>query len=161
LNVMDWREASGNVGRFIGVIYIVLLVAILGVYGVALFIINNSMVMATMERTREIGTMRAIGAQRRTILGMFLTESLTLGIFFGALGTALGVAIVGYLGSVGIPATHDMLVFLFGGPRLYPTLEAIHIVVAVGLVLLVTTISSLYPAYLATCVPPVEAMSEE
>ena len=161
LTVMDWREASGNMGRFIGVIYMVLFVAILGVYGVALFIINNSMVMATMERTREIGTMRAIGAQRRMILGLFLTEAITLGLFFGAIGTVIGIAIVSYLGAVGIPATHDMLVFLFGGPRLYPTLEAMHIVGAVGLVLAVTTISSLYPAWLAARVPPVVAMAEE
>jgi len=161
LRVMDWREASGNVGRFIGVIYIVLLVAILGVYGVALFIINNSMVMATMERTREIGTMRAMGAQRRMVLGMFLTESLTLGAVFGAIGSAIGMAIVGYLGSVGIPAVNDILVFLFAGPRLYPALQTWHIAAALALVLLVTTISSLYPAWLAARVQPVEAMSEE
>ena len=59
LQVLNWRKASGMLGDLVAVIYIVLVVAVLGVYLVALFIINNSMVLATIERTREIGTLRA------------------------------------------------------------------------------------------------------
>ena len=46
----------------------VLNIAVLIIFVVALVIINNAMVMATLQRVREIGTLRAVGAQRRFIL---------------------------------------------------------------------------------------------
>lgn len=65
---------------------------VLGIIGgIALFValigITNSMLMAVMERTREIGILSAIGASRRTISGLFLSESGWL----GALGAVLGL----------------------------------------------------------------------
>ena len=54
----------------------VLYIAILIIFMVALVIINNAMVMATLERVREIGTLRAIGAQRRFILAMLVIEAM-------------------------------------------------------------------------------------
>lgn len=72
---------------------------ILGVIGgIALFValigITNSMLMAVLERTREIGIMAAIGASRRTISGLFLSESAWLGAF-GALFGLLGAFLIG------------------------------------------------------------------
>mgnify|MGYP002631886339 CR=1 FL=1 len=161
LQVMNWRTASGMLGDFVSVIYMVLLVAILGVFGVALFIINNSMVLATIERTREIGTMRAIGMQQSHVLWMFIVESLVLGVVFGVLGSLIGGGIVLWIGSVGIPSGgNDTLVFLFGGPRLYPTLEMWHVGLSMVMVALVTTASTVYPAFLATRVAPIEAMQD-
>ncbi|MCB9740416.1 MAG: ABC transporter permease [Deltaproteobacteria bacterium] len=161
IKVLDWKQASGMLGNFVSVIYAVLLVAILGVFGVALLIINNSMVLSTMERTKEIGTIRAIGGSRRFVLWMFLIESIVLGAVFGAIGVGLGAGIVGWLGNVGIPATNDTLVFLFGGPRMYPWLSGAHVAFALGLVVMVTTISTIYPALLATRVTPLEAMQDK
>ncbi len=160
LQVMDWREASGMIGKFMGVIYMVLIVFIGGIFGVALFIINNSTVMATIERTREIGTMRAIGAQRNMVLTMFLIESVFLGAVFGIVGAIIGGLLIALLNSVGIPAFNDTLVFLFAGPRLHPIMEVWHVVVAIGLVLMVTGLSTIHPAWLATRVSPVVAMGE-
>ncbi|MCO4760198.1 MAG: FtsX-like permease family protein [Myxococcales bacterium] len=161
VQVLNWRKASGMLGDFVSVIYIVLLVAILGVFGVALFIINNSMVLATIERTREIGTLRAIGMQRRHVLWMFIVESLVLGIVFGVVGSLVGGAIVQWVGSVGIPSGgNTTVIFLFGGPRLFPTLAAWHVGIAMVMVALVTTASTVYPALLATRVTPLEAMQE-
>lgn len=161
IKVMDWKQAAGMLGNFVSVIYAVLLVAILGVFGVALLIINNSMVLSTIERTREIGTMRAIGAARRFVLWMFLVESMVLGVVFGAVGVGLGAGIVGWLGHVGIPAPNDTMVFLFGGPRMYPWLSPMHVGFALGLVVIVTIVSTIYPALLATRVTPLEAMQDK
>ncbi len=161
LQVLNWRKASGMLGDLVSVIYIVLAVAVLGIYGVALFIINNSMVLATIERTREIGTLRAIGMQRRYVLWMFILESLVLGTVFGLIGAGLGSAVVAYVGDFGISAGGNPTVtFLFGGPKLYPSLEAWHMAGALALVALVTLLSTVYPAYLATRVTPLEAMQE-
>jgi len=161
LKVADWREVSGMVGKFIGVIWSVLVTAIVIIFLVALVIINNSMVMATLDRTREIGAMRAMGAQKRTIFSMLALEAVVLGFGFGLLGVAVGSGIVLFLGKVGIPAFSDELYFLFAGPRLLPTLAPEHFVVAFAVVFVITVASVFYPAKLAMAVQPVEAMGKE
>lgn len=161
LRVADWREVSGLVGKFIGVIWIVLVTAIVIIFLVALVIINNSMVMATLDRTREIGAMRAMGAQKRTIMSLMLLESVVLGFGFGLVGVGLGSSVVLVLGHVGIPAFTDELYFLFAGPRLLPTLAPEHFLVAFGVVFVVTVASVFYPVRLAMAVQPVEAMGKE
>ena len=57
----------------------VLYVAVLIIFVVALVIINNALVMATLERVQEIGTLRAVGAQRRFILAMLVIEAVVVG----------------------------------------------------------------------------------
>lgn len=158
VKVMDWQQAAGILGQFVAVIYAVLLIAILGVFGVALLVINNSMVLSTLERTREIGTIRAIGGSRRFVLLMFLIESIVLGAVFGVIGVLVGSAIIATLGEIGIPAANDTLTFIFGGPRLYPTMAPGHVLFALSLVVFVTIVSTLYPALLAVRVTPLEAM---
>jgi ABC-type lipoprotein release transport system permease subunit len=86
LKAIDWQTAAGLIGQFINVIRMVLVIAILIIFLIALVIINNALVMATLERVREIGTLRAIGAQRRFILAMLVIESLVVGSIFGGLG---------------------------------------------------------------------------
>ncbi len=54
--------------------------------------ILNIMLMSTIERTKEIGVMRAIGAYRSTILRIFLMEALILGLIGGAIGSVLSIA---------------------------------------------------------------------
>jgi ABC-type antimicrobial peptide transport system permease subunit len=67
-----------------------------GIGGVALLVaaigIANTMVMAVLERTREIGIMKAVGASPRDIRALFLGEAALVGIFGGIIGLALGLA---------------------------------------------------------------------
>jgi ABC-type lipoprotein release transport system permease subunit len=161
LRVVSWREAAGILGQFILLATVVLLFAVAIIFIVAMVIINNSVMMATLQRTPEVGTMRAIGAPRGFILWMVLVETVTLGLIFGGAGAALGVGAVMLLHSIGIPAGNETLYFFFSGPRLFPTLSPWNVVVALVVVVLVTVISTLYPAFLATRVPPVRAMQSD
>ncbi len=161
VQVVDWQTASGVIGQFIIVVRIVLYVAIFIIFTVALVIINNSMVTATMERVTEIGTMRAIGAQRRFVMAMFLLETILLGLFAGGLGVALGAGAVNLLHSVGLAAKTDVLVFLFAGPRLYPEFGAHNLIIGFVAILLVSIASTLYPARIATKIQPVVAMQRK
>ncbi|HIA03224.1 MAG TPA: ABC transporter permease [Myxococcales bacterium] len=161
LNLVTWRDASGLVGNFIVVIRLVLYVAVFIIFIVALVIINNSLVMSTLERTREIGTMRAIGAQRGFIMRMFLVETGVLSFVFGGLGALLGSGIMMALNQYGIAAWDRITVFMFAGPRLYPELLPKHLFVALGVIIFVGLASTLYPARLATRIAPVVAMQDE
>ncbi len=161
LKVIDWQKASGNLGQFVFVAKIILLFATAIIFVVALVIINNAVVMATLQRVREIGTMRAIGARRSFVLAMVLIETMVLGWAFGTVGAVLGSALVAALGHSGVPAGNEFLYFFFSGPRLFPNLSAGSLIGAFFVVLGVTTLSALYPAVLATQVSPIQAMASE
>jgi ABC-type lipoprotein release transport system permease subunit len=162
LKVIDWQAASGLVGHFVTLLRVVLYTAIVIFFAIALVIINNAMVMATLQRVKEIGTMRAIGAQRRFVLTMLLVETATVGLVFGLGGAALGgLGVWAVRAAGGIPATTDLLNFLFSGPALLPTLGGASVGISLFIVVAVSVLSGLYPALLAMRVTPVEAMATE
>ncbi len=161
LRVVSWQKAAGLIGQFVLVAKLALYFAVMIIFIVLLVIINNAVMMATMQRVREIGTMRAIGSQRGFVLVMILLETLVLGAVFGGVGVGLGTGIIGGLHAVGIPAGSEELYFFFSGPRLFPTLSPGNIIAAISIVLVVSAISTLYPAFLAARVSPLRAMQAE
>jgi ABC-type lipoprotein release transport system permease subunit len=92
---------------------------------------------------------------------MVLTETVVLGLAFGTVGMLLGSGLVTWLNHIGIPAINDTLYFFFSGPRLFPALSIGTLAVAFIAVLLVTCISALYPAMMATKVSPIQAMASD
>lgn len=158
LQVVDWQTAAGIVGQLVVVLRAVLWIAIFVIFLVALVIINNAMLMSTLERTAEIGTIRAIGGQRGFVVWMFLVETLVLGLIAGGLGALAGAGLIGVLGQVGLPAGSDTLKLLFAGPRLYPTVSVANMLFGLVTIVVVSVLSTLYPAAAAARVPPVVAM---
>ena len=161
LKVVTWQKAAGNIGQFVLVAKVVLYIAVFIIFIVALVVINNAVMMATLQRVREVGTMRAIGAQRSFVLGMILIETILLGLVFGSVGVGLGSGLIEWLGHKGIPASNAFLYFFFSGPRLYTKLGVGSIYGAMLIILVVTTLSALYPAIIATRISPVQAMQSE
>ncbi len=161
LQVIDWRTAAGMIGQLVSVVQVVMVVAVGVMFLVSMVIINNALVMATMERTGEIGTMRAVGAQRGFVIALFVFETLLVGVGASLVGAAGAAALVGWLGSVGIPAGADIFTILFGGPALYPSLVATDVLLGVGLVCVVSVLATIYPAALAAGVPPVVALQSK
>jgi ABC-type lipoprotein release transport system permease subunit len=161
LRVVSWQKAAGLIGQFALLMKVVLWIIIVIMFAVVLAIINNAVMMATIQRVREVGTMRAIGAQRTFILSMILVETVVLGLVFGGLGALAGSGLITYLGNVGIPASSEELYFFFSGPRLLPTLGADNLITAFVLVVGVSLFSTFYPAFLATRVSPVTAMQTD
>jgi ABC-type lipoprotein release transport system permease subunit len=161
LRVVSWQKAAGLMGQFVMMMRMVLWGIIVILFVVVLAIINNAVMMATLQRVKEVGTMRAIGAQRSFILSMVLMETLVLGLVFGGLGAATGSGIITVLHNVGIPASSQEMYFFFSGPRLLPTLSITNVIVAFVLVVGVSLISTLYPAFQATRVSPVTAMQTD
>jgi ABC-type lipoprotein release transport system permease subunit len=161
LKAISWQKAAGIIGQFTVLMRAVLFSAVLIIFAVALVVINNALVMATLERVGEIGTLRAVGAQRRFILGMLVLESIVIGISSGTLGALLGAIVMLVLGKTGIPAFSDFMTFFFSGPRLFPSVGPQELSFALLTVLVVSVVSSIYPAWLAMRVSPREAMQSE
>jgi len=110
----------------------------------------NTMLMNVLERTREIGVLRALGWRRRQVIGMILRESLALGAVGGACGILVGMGMV--WGIMQIPGIGGMV-----SPRYSPELFALAL--AVGLA--TGVMGGLYPAWRATRMRPVEALRYE
>ncbi len=156
--VITWQEAAGTVGQFLNLLRVVLLVAAGIIFFVGMVIINNSMLMATMERVNEIGTLLAIGASEGFVLLMMLLETTVLGLVSGGLGGLAGALLILVLQIRGLPASNDVLVFLFSGPELFPTISAGDFGAGIVTILVVSILSSLYPAFVATRISPRAAM---
>lgn len=158
LKAVSWQKAAGLLGQFIFVAKGALFSVVAIIFVIAMIIINNAMMMATLQRTQTIGTLRAIGAQRGFVLGMVLLETVLLGLAFGAAGMAAGAGIMAWLGSRGIAAWNDYSYFFFSGPKLLPTLTAGNLLAALAIIVIVSSLSTLTPAWLAARVSPLRAM---
>jgi ABC-type antimicrobial peptide transport system permease subunit len=110
----------------------------------------NTMLMSVLERTREIGVLRALGWRRRQVMGMIVKESLVLGLVGGLVGLLLGMGFVSLVGQIPV----------LGG-MLEPSYGTDLIVQAMVIALLAGTVGGLYPAWRATRMRPVEALRYE
>jgi putative ABC transport system permease protein len=125
--------------------------------GIALFVgsfvIANSLSITIAQRTRELATLRMLGASRRQVLTSIILESLVVGVVASVIGLFLGLLLAKGLfrlfDAVGFTLPNTGLVF-----------ETRTIVVALLAGILVTLVASLRPAVRATRVPPVAAVRE-
>ncbi|HON14641.1 MAG TPA: FtsX-like permease family protein [Treponema sp.] len=155
----NWQGAAGTYGKFSDIVRIVFIIAILLVSVVAVIIMMNTLVISVIERTSEIGTMRALGAQRKTIRQLFLAETLSLTVVFGFIGAVLSMIIVLILNSLHISAgDNGLLVMLFGGDVLHLSPAPASFVSSVLLVFIVGYLAHLYPVSLALKIQPVKAI---
>ena len=160
LRVVDWNEAAGLVAQYFDLVRAQFAIAVGIIFLIALVIINTTIVIAVLERVKEIGTLRALGAQRRFATASILCETGLLGVGSCGAGVLAGVTVVGWLHEHGIPAVTWVWAFLFGGPRLYPDATPTQLAVAFVGALIVGMSAAFYPAMLATRVLPIVALRQ-
>ncbi len=143
-DIMETTEmiTSMTQATFLGVASIALIVAALG--------IMNTMLMSVMERTREIGTMKAIGATKFAIMRLFLIEALMISLFGGIVGIILGI-----LTAKGI--AYGISIYL-GIDFFKAIIELKSIILGISVALIVGAVSGIYPAKRAADLSPVEAL---
>ncbi len=116
--------------------------------------ITNTMIMSIMERYREIGIMKAVGANDGDVRRIILVESAVIGFFGGVLGLLLGK-----LGTVGVNALANYYVQKQAGTELaffhFPSWLVIS---AIVFSILISMLAGLYPANRAARIEPVEAL---
>jgi putative ABC transport system permease protein len=151
--VHTWEALSPfyNVAVLIGLLA---LSATLGLVAIVLISVMNVMLMSVYERTREIGTVAAMGTQPRTILGMFVLEGLALGLLGVAIGAAIGAGAILAIAAIG-PT------FNFGretGLVLSPRIDVTQTLIVSAIVLVVAVLGAVQPAFKASRLEPVEAL---
>ena len=153
-----WPMAEGIWEKILGIIMLIVALVIL-----------NTMLMAVMERYREIGVIKAMGFKNREAFSMILIEAFYLGVIGSVIGGILGGTLSAVLEKTGIDFAKmtggvmekiDMPIPFFG-KMLYPdfTLEILVNSIIFGIV--IALIAVLYPAFKSARMSPVEAFRSE
>ncbi len=139
-----------------------------GIAGISLLVagigIMNIMIVSLMERTREIGILKALGMKNRTVLLIFISEAMIIGLMGGAIGIASGwglahiVARVFGSGGGVLSGNHAAAA---GGLTITPVLTPTVFLGAFAFGIVVSVVFALYPAWRASRLKPVEALRYE
>lgn len=156
----DYREISPDVklyeqqlGVSLAIFGTIFMLAII-------FGIINTMLMAVLERNREIGMLMAVGMNKVKVFMMIVIETLLLGIIGAPIGLFLGWLTVNYFGSKGI----DLGSFAQGIERfgletmIYTELDTGIYITLMMAVLFTSLLAAIYPSFKAVCLRPVEAI---
>ncbi len=162
LQVLTWEELIPMLSQMMkfqnGMIFIVMLIVLTVVASGIL----NTLLMSTVERTREFGLMMAIGTKPRQVILLVALESLLLTSIGALLGVAIGIGLVLYAGHVGI----DLSLFISAfsnfmiGSRVFPVIDWFYLFLFLCIVIGSNAIVSLYPAWRASRLEPIEAMRQ-
>jgi putative ABC transport system permease protein len=156
-NTFSIVDATRSLRQFFAVLDL-----FLGIFGslalaVASIGIINTLVMAILERRREIGIMKAIGASDGDVKGLFFAEAGVMGVFGGVVGVALGWAI----GRVINLGTNVYLKRQHFPPEQIWFVPWWLVLGAIGFAIVVSLLSGLYPASRAARLDPVQALRYE
>jgi putative ABC transport system permease protein len=136
-------------GTFIGFLSAIAAVSMfVGAVGII-----TTLYTSVMERTREIGLLKAIGYTRETVLLMFLTESFTIGLLGGLLGLMFGVA--------GAYVLIRLLPFGAGAIRVTPSFVPTDLAQVFLLACALSIVAGIYPAWRASTLSPITALKKE
>lgn len=154
----DWRGTAGGAATYVFLMQIVLYIGVFMLGGIVLILTMNSLVMSVFERTSEIGTMRAIGAQRGFVQRLFIIETSALTLLSGCAGILAGFALVSVLNRVPLRFNNQILVLLFGGTSLRPGISGWNAAVSVLAAVVLGLVAWVYPVRLALRIQPVRAI---
>jgi putative ABC transport system permease protein len=148
-----WRSMAASVKGTQSVIILVLVfLASLGIW--------NTMMMSVLERTHEVGVLRAMGLSRLGAVGLFVGEALAIGVIGGAVGVALGAWPSWLLEKHGVAVGEQTASNMAGAfaERMHGDLSLEGVLLSFGLGLLMAVLGSVLPALRAASIQPVSAM---
>ncbi|MCK9169982.1 MAG: FtsX-like permease family protein, partial [Treponema sp.] len=158
---LTWKKASAtftsSVDGITGIFTV--LVVILAV--VVFIIIMNTMTVSVIERTAEIGTMRALGAEKNFIRRLFFNESISIGLLSSGIGSVVALICMAVINSFKFSIDNDTVKLILGGGLIsfLPTVKNI-----LGTILLITTgsvLANVYPLSAALKITPLKALSKD
>ena len=159
--VLTWKDLNSLLLQSweVGIVYYYVLYGI--VFLVVAALIANTLLMSVFARAREIGILASLGMNRNQILLLFLVEGILLGLLGIAVGWVLGLGAVSYLTFVGIPIPAETVSLVEGfafGTTMYGGFAPDQFAILSLMLLAIVALVSLYPAWYAARMEPVEAL---
>ncbi|MCF8275376.1 MAG: ABC transporter permease [Flavobacteriales bacterium] len=160
LSVRSWKEVAPELG-YADEMMQQMLYIIIGIILLALsFGIINTMLMAVLERKRELGMLMSVGMNKTKVFFMIVVETVFISMVGGPLGVALGFLTVSHFGAAGI----DLSIVGKGleefgiSTTIYPSLDPSFYLNVTIMVVVAAILSSIYPAIKALQLKPAEAV---
>ncbi len=162
LEIKAWsqRKPWSDIVRYISPILTMMAAVIVSLTGL---VVLNTMLMSVLERTGEIGVLRALGMRRTQTLTLFVTEALGIALVGGLLGATFGTAGALYLQYYGVNIGQGVNKLPAAVPlntTVYGHFDPMNLAYGLLLSLLMAVVGSLLPAWRASRIEPVEAMRQ-
>lgn len=156
----SWREIAPELAvmqeMYSSMLYVLIVIVMVGL----VFGILNTMLMAVLERFKELGMLMAVGMAKLRVFFMVLLETLFLGILGSPIGLLLGWASISYFDTNGVDlSAYSEGLESFGySSMLYPYIESGTYFAIVVAVIITAFVGAVYPAWKAIRLKPVEAL---
>jgi len=158
----NWKDASGFFASVAVIIQSIIYGATFLIFLIVVFILMNTLIIGVLERTAEIGTLRAMGGEKTFITAMFLWESALLNGAAALIGMIVSFALILTLKQTGGVRLPDIMAqYLVGGGALELLVSARPFAEAVAVVLVVSFAATIYPISVAVKISPLKAMSSK
>ncbi|WP_410510221.1 ABC transporter permease [Methanosarcina hadiensis] len=155
LDAVSWSEANAEILGLLETQMVFVNIFYLLIYGIAGFGIANTLITIVAQRTREIGILKAMGASQKSIMVLFIFQSIILGAIGLILGTVLGYITIVALQNYPIEVPEEMY---FGLQTLPLEVEPLNFLYAAFFAFIVNILSGIYPARKAAKLDPVKAI---
>jgi ABC-type lipoprotein release transport system permease subunit len=161
--IMTWKEISPEMSYYTEFMDFYMYIFIVIILFALLFGIINTMLMAVMERAKEIGMLMAVGMNKLRVFNMILLETVLLALTGGAVGVLIGYMISKYFETRAIDLSLWGQAYQDLGydPFVYTIIESKWLVIIPILVIITGIIASVYPAIKALSNDPAEALRME
>jgi ABC-type lipoprotein release transport system permease subunit len=162
-SVLNWRKLSpdaGLVDDFLTVYYIGIMVII---YLALAFGIINTMMMAVLERMKELGMLMAIGMRKRWVFLMIMLETIFLTFIGAIIGMVAGYLLIVWTGRTGLnfSSVAEGYEAIGWASVVYPSITFHFFIQIVVLVVIVAILSSIMPARKVLKIPVIEILKTE
>lgn len=158
VEAVNWRSSAGNTAFYLYILRLILNIGIIIVLAAGFIVVNNTLVINVLDRIREIGTMRAIGANKRYISKECMAETLMMALVAGIFGCILGTFASEIVNAMKITIHNNFLVQLFGGTNIVTSIKFSNLFGSFMVSLVIGLIAWIYPVINALRVNPVQAM---
>ena len=158
--IETWREIAPELemmeSQFAASMYVIMAIILLALA----FGIINTMLMAVLERTRELGMLMAVGMSKARVYGMIVLETILLTFIGAPIGLLLGYLSISYFGKHGLDLTaYSEGLQNFGmSEYVYPHLNVHYYFIMTIMIAVTAVLAALYPAWKAIKLKPVEAL---
>lgn len=158
ITAVDWRKAAGSTALYIFWLRTIIIIGIAIILFAGLIVITNTLVINVLDRTREIGTMRAIGANKKSISVLCMIETFILTFISAIISFIISTIFIIILINFPIHLSNPFFIQLFGGNKIIPTISFSIYFQTFLLSIILGLLTWIYPVVEALKISPLKAM---